>query len=516
MALTSPSSTASAFYCALPDPWPDFETSPFTCTSSSQLSSDSINQWLSYITDIGYTTAHGLVSLAGILVVCASLATTLKRYKRLTASLHWSAFSAFQKSFICLHFAGVSFFVVFLAGFIANVLNYQHAWIVCASISDNIVYLIQIIFFILGVSMSNTDTQTSKSGTPTLLVAVALVYFLPSIVYLSVTWAHVASNFASSNALGSAMKYTSVVIWIFRCAISALALTPGREFRNGEDGIQDLIRGTLKILSALTLGTGVLTILFTFNVYCPQLYFQRSQLLFQLQIMDWFYFSVLVLISLFFTNSIALERKMFQFNGDRLILDANSETKVASDNAPYTSKASLTNLTDATSASMSSKIQLSPDRMAYSPSAQSNSTNQMDQKWSFSVLASKQQRREDNSKKNSLRKLWGIKSNSRVGIIQSDVKLGSATNIQSKYSRKGSQFLTVPQPSELTLFEDGKVQRASASPSRTFLLPDAVAFLIATSAFVGLWYDALVGRGPNLAYDTAVLVTFSAIVFVQV
>ncbi|KAI8616248.1 hypothetical protein BC830DRAFT_215368 [Chytriomyces sp. MP71] len=143
------------FFCSLPQSMPTFEqlACPITQISAMQdlaLGRDtSLNNWLSFVSQIGFINAHALLCVGGIVLAICSLAVTLKSYSRLTASLDWNAFSAFQKGHLIFHVASTLYFLLFLCGFVTYLLNIPRAWVILAALCEFLVYGIQIILCFL-------------------------------------------------------------------------------------------------------------------------------------------------------------------------------------------------------------------------------------------------------------------------------------------------------------------------------------------------------------------------------
>ncbi|KAJ3018245.1 UNVERIFIED_CONTAM: hypothetical protein HDU68_011250 [Siphonaria sp. JEL0065] len=210
-----------SLYCTLasnPTSLPKFE--PLSCpvsqvlysSSSGSDSTDETNAWFFFISQIGYTNAHALLSLYGIIATLSSLSKTLGRYSRLTGSLA----------------------VTFLTGFFTNFLNYTHLTPILSCLAE-------ILLFSIHMNLSFISLKPDFKNAVVMNTFLVVFYVLPCLVWFILVCVHVGNGFNSTGG-GGAIKYASVLIWVLRCFLGGIVLVRGRgtgtPAASGTDGIE--------------------------------------------------------------------------------------------------------------------------------------------------------------------------------------------------------------------------------------------------------------------------------------
>ncbi|KAJ3070319.1 hypothetical protein HDU98_006673 [Podochytrium sp. JEL0797] len=280
---------------------------------------------------------------------------------------------------------------------------------------------------------------------------------------------------------------------------------------------EKMIRITNILFNCITLITGTLWITFTFNVFCPQLHFEPSTETFLLSFLEWSYFGCLSLLLICLSKTAINETR-------------GAETGMSGDYVPGPDGVTFD----------------SEDPHALGGSSLSLATSEQTPLSSLSALSSGKIALSSLEAMKRLESRWSLKSTTPIaspsyGGSSPTRKSGTSPGYMTPYSRPryspnpvksaavspGIFARYAQQDSDMTLLEEiagEEMKRRGGTKGKegaeytwgwSFLV-DSCAFLIVSVVYVGHWADVVAGRGPVMGVVTALLVTFSAVILLQV
>ncbi|TPX70667.1 hypothetical protein SpCBS45565_g01607 [Spizellomyces sp. 'palustris'] len=278
--------------------------------------------WINYISEIGYTSAHALLALSGILSSLLSLIRTLRQYNRFTGFAALTNLSEFQSLNICLHVGVILLGIAYLAGFALHVLASTPGWYIVSALCEILVYGIQFVLVILNYRswMHAFKFQcTSWAG-------IAFVFYVAlSVLYLALLCAYAAQLRTEAvvpvGGLRNATRAVFVCLQILRGIIAGIAVTGGLRGLFVDSRWTyvevEMLSATLS-LSGLTIVTSTLSVLFTLDIFCPNRAVEEGDV--WIHLYEWSYlvtWCILVLLCCFRSHSATEDRAVHDVGPER-------------------------------------------------------------------------------------------------------------------------------------------------------------------------------------------------------
>ncbi|KAI8853688.1 hypothetical protein BC829DRAFT_439791 [Chytridium lagenaria] len=144
----------------------------------------SMEPWISYNTQIGFTASHGILALTTLVVVLASALRTRKSWSDLTGYVDWKSLSDVQVLCIGLHGMALLLSIAFLTNFTLYLFHIRQAYHAFTLLIDILTFSIQILSLALSLRSRHKEGRVYRrepgytvviGGVCTAIVAVGYV-----------------------------------------------------------------------------------------------------------------------------------------------------------------------------------------------------------------------------------------------------------------------------------------------------------------------------------------------------